>query len=111
MTIEELYTALTSNGFDAHYGEAPNGTSCPYVVLTNITHNNFASDNRTYFKTTELRLRLVEAQHHDWELIDKLEDLLDSLCIPYGSVDVQDPSENVCETYYDITITGGTYNA
>ena len=111
MTIEEFYTTLTSNGFDAHYGEAPNGTSCPYVVLTNITHQNFATDNRTYFKTTELRLRLVEAQYHDWELINKLEDLLDSLKIPYGSTDLQVPSEHVCETYYDITITGGKTNA
>lgn len=102
MTIADLYTALTTAKFDVHYGEAPEGTKCPYVVFTNITHENFAADNKTFAKTTELRLRLIEAESHDWTLIATLEGVLDNLSLPYGSTDLQVPSEGVCETYYDI---------
>ena len=102
MTIADLYTALTTAKFDVHYGEAPKGTKCPYIVLTNITHDNFAADNKTFAKTTELRLRLIEAEVHDWDLIAALETVLDGLSLPYGSTDIQIPSEGVCETYYDL---------
>ena len=50
MSIETLIATLSDAGFDAHYGEAPDGTVCPYVVLTNISHPNFAADNRTFTK-------------------------------------------------------------
>lgn len=111
MSIQDLYKALTDAKFDVHYGEAPVGTTCPYIVFTDITHPNFGADNKTWQKTTELRLRLVEAEMHDWTLIDTLEDLLDSLNLPYGSTDVQAPSEGVCEMYYDLTFLGGNKNA
>lgn len=111
MSIETLYSALVQAKFDVHYGEAPDGTVCPYIVLEDITHDNFAADNKTFSKTTELRLRLIEAETHDWDLIETLESTLDSLQIPYGSTDVQVPSEQVCETYYDIAFQGGTKNA
>lgn len=110
MTIQDLYTALKTAKFDAHYGEAPDGTKCPYIVLTDITHDNFAADNHTFAKTTELRLRLVESEVHDWTLIDTLEDLLDSLSLPYSVTDVQVPSEHVCEMYYDLAFQGGNTN-
>ena len=111
MSIQDLYTALTTAKFDVHFGEAPNGTSCPYIVLTDVTHPNFGADNKTFTKSTELRLRLVEAECHDWTLIDTLEDVLDKLNLPYGSTDVQVPSEGVCETYYDLAFLGGNTNA
>lgn len=111
MTIEDLISALETAKFNVFYGEAPDGTVCPYVVLTDIKHPNFAADNSTYAKTTNLRLRLIEDQVHDWDLIDTLEETLDSLKLPYWSTDVQAPSEGVCETYYDLTFQGGTKNA
>ena len=111
MTIADLYSALSVNGFDVHYGDAPVGTVCPYVVFTNIEHPNFGADNKTYVKTTDLRIRLVEAEYHDWQLIGRLEDLLDDLGLAYGSTDIQAPSESVCETYYDISFLGGNKDA
>lgn len=111
MSIESLYTALTSGGFDVHYGKAPNGTKCPYVVLSEITHPNFAADNATYTKTTSLRLVLVESEVHNWELIETLEGVLDNIPLPYSETDVVEPSERVCETYFDISFLGGTENA
>lgn len=110
MSIEDLMTSLTTNGFDAYYGEAPDGTYCPYVVLTEIKHPNFAADNRTFTKTTNITLRLVESEVHDWTLIDKLEVMLDDLNLPYQATDLQYPSEHVCEMNYDIRFLGGNTN-
>lgn len=109
-TIESLTTLLTSKGFNVFYGEAPDDTLCPYLVMTDIEHPNFSADNRTFTKTTSLRLRLVESEAHDWTLINTLEETLDSVPLPYSSTDVSVPSEHVCETYYDITFLGGTQN-
>lgn len=111
MSIEELYTALTTAKFDVHYGKAPIGTYCPYIVLEEVTHPNFAADNKTYSKITSLRITVVESEVHDWSYLQALEDLLDSLSLPYSSEDVQEPSEHVCETYYDISFLGGNKNA
>ena len=91
MSIEMLITKLTEAGFDAHYGEAPDGTNCPYVVLTQV-------------------LRLVEAEYHDWTLIDTLEDLLDDLNLAYDSTDLRLPAEHVCEMSYTLTFLGGNTN-
>lgn len=110
MSIEFLISKLTEAGFDAHYGEAPDGTVCPYVVLTNVSHPNFAADNKTFTKTTSLQLRLVEAEYHDWNLIDTLEDLLDELNLPYDSTDLRLPAEHVCEMSYNLTFLGGNQN-
>lgn len=107
MSIEDLIGALTDHDFNAFYGEAPDDTVCPYVVLTNITHPNFAADNHTFTKTTSLQLRLVESEYHDWNLIDTLEDLLDDLDLPYSSTDLRVPSERVCEMVYDLSFLGG----
>lgn len=110
MSIEDLITNLTNNGFDAFYGSAPDGTYCPYVVLTEVNHPNFAADNKTWTKTTSLSLRLVESEVHDWTLINKLEVLLDDLNLPYQATDLQYPSEHVCEMNYDIRFLGGNTN-
>lgn len=110
MSIEELVTILTTAKFDVHLGEAPDGTECPYLVLTDITHPNFAADNKTFTKTTTLRLRLVESENHDWTLIQSLEDTLDAIPVPYTTTLVDAPEEHVCESYYDLTFLGGNKN-
>lgn len=111
MSIETLVTLLKTEKFDVHYGVAPDGTPCPYIVLTDIEHPNFAADNKTFTKTTSLRITLVESEVHDWTLISKLEKVLDSIPLPYSATDNQEPSEHVCESYYDISFLGGTENA
>ena len=111
MSIESLVSILTTAGFNTHYGKAPNGTPCPYLVLEDITHPNFAADNKTFTKTTSLRLTLVESEVHNWSLINTLESSLDSIPLPYRSEDNQDASEHVCETYFYISFLGGTTNA
>lgn len=110
MSIEALITALTTAKFNAFYGEAPDGTECPYIVITDVNHPNFAADNKTFSKTTRLSLRLVESEVHDWTLIDTLEQTLDNLQLPYESIDLQVPSEHVCETQYNIRFLGGNKN-
>lgn len=110
MSIESLVTILTSAKFNVFFGEAPDGTDCPYIVITDITHPNFAADNKTFSKTTSLRLRLIESEVHDWNLIQTLEDTLDSAELAYSSTDVQVPSEHVCESYYDLRFYGGNKN-
>lgn len=110
MSIEDLITALTTAGFDAYYGEAPDGTECPYVSLASITHPNVAADNYTWVKTTTINLRLVESEVHDWTLISKLESELDKLQLPYNATDLQVPSEHVCEMNYEIRFLGGNTN-
>ena len=107
MSIENLITVLTTAKFNVFLNEAPDGTECPYVVLTQITHPNFAADNKTFGKTTSLELRLVESEVHDWSLIKTLEDTLDAIPLPYSSEDLSLPSEHVCETRYDLTFYGG----
>lgn len=111
MTIEDLVTALEAANFDVHFGEAPDGTYCPYLVFTNVRHPNFAADNKTFSKTTSLSLRLVESEVHNWTLIDTLEETLDKLNLPYEAEDLQVPSEHVCETLYNIRFLGGNKNA
>lgn len=110
MTIESLITLLEANNFNTFMNRAEQGTSCPYVVLTDIQHPNFGADNKVFSKTTSLTLRLVESEVHDWDLINKLEDTLDSASIYYESEDVFVPEEHVCETHYEITFFGGTNN-
>ena len=110
MSIETLVTALTTAKFDVHYGKAPNGTMCPYVVLEDVSHPNFAADNKTFTETTSLRITLVESEVHDWSLINSLKAVLDAIPLPYSSEDAQDTSEHVCETYFYISFLGGTKN-
>jgi len=111
MTLQDLYEALDTAGFSAHYGEAPDGTSCPYVVLTDITNPNILADNKTFFKTTECTLTLVEAFVHDFELQASLEEVLDGLDLPYTMSESWLPEEHVIETYYTLAIYGGVANA
>lgn len=107
MSIESLVTALTAAKFNVFLNEAPDGTECPYVVLDQITHPNFAADNKTFGKTTSLNIRLIESEVHDWNLIKTLEDTLDSIPLVYSSEDLSLPSEHVCEMLYEITFYGG----
>lgn len=111
MTIESLVKTLTDAGFDTYLGSAPDGTRCPYVVLEDIEHENFGADNRVYQKTTELTIRLVESERHNFSLIDTMEDTLDSVGLFYSSEDVTDSHEHVCETHYQISFYGGNKNA
>ena len=111
MSIESLMTLLTTAKFNAHFGKAPDGTACPYIVLSEIENPNFAADNKTYTETTSLRLRLVESEIHNWTLIDTLKTTLDSASLPYSVTYVEDSSEHVCETYFDLRFLGGIKNA
>lgn len=107
MTLQDLYNALTDAGFDVHYGVAPVGTPCPYVVLADVAHPNILADDKTYAKTTECTLTLVEAEAHDFDLAQDLEDKLDDLNIPYTVDEAWAPAEGVVETYYSIAFYGG----
>jgi len=107
MSIEKIMTLLTTAKFDAHFGRAPDGTQCPYIVLTEIEQPNFAADNKVFQETTSLRLRLVEAEVHNWTLIDSLKSVLDNAMLPYSVTYVDDEKEHICETYFDIRYIGG----
>lgn len=111
MSIEELKSQLEENGFNVNLGVAPDGTACPYIVLRDITNPNFAADNKTFTETTSLRIRLIESEVHNWELIDLLKKVLDNASLPYSVEYVDDSSEHVCETYFDIRFLGGITNA
>lgn len=110
MSIESLVTLLTTAKFNVYLGEAPDETPCPYIVLTDVENPNFAADNKTYAETTSLRLRLVESEVHDWNLHSTLKTTLDGASLPYSVTHVDDTSENVCETYYDLRFLGGIQN-
>lgn len=110
MTIQDLVKVLSDAKFNVFLNDAPVGTECPYVVLTQISHPNFAADNKTFIRTTSLELVLVESEVHDWNLIKTLEETLDSIPLPYSSEDESIPSEHVCETVYDLTFLGGNTN-
>ena len=110
MTISSLYTLLATAKFNVFFGEADDGTACPYVVLTDVNNPNFAADNKTFTETTSLRIRLVESEVHDWNLIDTLKGVLNNASLPYSVTYVDDNSEHVCETYFDIRFLGGITN-
>lgn len=107
MTLETLIASLEDAKFDVFLHEAPDNTDCPYVVVEELYHPNFSADNKTFFKTTRCILRLVESEVHDWELIEQMENTLDSLELFYSSEDNSVPSEHVCETLYAISFFGG----
>lgn len=107
MSLSTLVTLLTTAKFDVHFGKAPNGTKCPYVVITDAENPNFAADNKVYMETTSLRLRLVESEVHDWTLISTLKSVLNGAGLPYSVSFVEEESEHVCETYFDIRYIGG----
>ena len=111
MSIEELKSQLEDNGFNVNLGVAPDGTACPYIVIRDVTNPNFAADNKTFTETTSLRIRLIESEVHNWELIDLLKQVLDNASLPYSVEYVNDSSEHVCETYFDIRFLGGITNA
>lgn len=110
MTIETLKTMLENAKFDVSLGKAPKGTMCPYVVIRDIVQPNFAADNKTYIETTSLQIRLVESEVHDWALIDTLKGVLDQVPLTYSVTFIDDSSEHVCETYFDIRFLGGIQN-
>jgi hypothetical protein len=110
MTISSLKTLLEDAKFDVHLGSAPDGTACPYIVMRDIEQPNFAADNITYTETTSLRLDLVESEVHNWSLHSTLKGVLDNNSLPYSVTFVDDTSEHVCETYYDIRFQGGILN-
>lgn len=110
MTIQTLVSALTTAKFDVHLGKAPDGTACPYAVLKEITQPNFAADNKTFTETTSLRIVLVEDEVHNWTLISTLKSELDKLGLTYSVTFVDEPSEHVCESYYDLRFLGGIEN-
>lgn len=110
MTIESLISLLETKNFNVFLHEAPDDTVCPYVVLERIRHLNVGADNRVYVKTTSLRLRLVESEVHNWNLVSLLENTLDEANLFYSSDDVSDPSEHVCETHFELSFYGGTTN-
>lgn len=111
MTIETLKTMLENAKFDVSLGKAPKGTMCPYVVIRDIEQPNFAADNKTYIETTSLQIRLVESEVHDWALIDTLKGVLDQVPLTYSVTFIDNSSEHVCETYFDIRFLGGIKNA
>lgn len=111
MSIESLKTLLETAKFNVYLGKAEDGAVCPYVVMEDVTHPNFAADNQTYCKTTSLKLTVVESEVHDWNYLSTLETTLDGASLPYNSESVEDQEEHVCETYYYISFLGGTKNA
>ena len=111
MTVSDLVSLLETAKFDVYLGKAPDGTACPYVVLEDLTHPNFAADNSTFTKTTSLKITLVVSEVHDWTLISSLEALLDSIPLPYNSDSGEDTDEKACESYYYISFLGGIKNA
>lgn len=111
MSIETLISILRAADFNVFLHEAPDGTACPYLVIDRIEHENFGADNQVYAKTTELLLRLVEANRHDYELIASLENLLDENKLFYSEDDASLPSEHVTETHFEISFFGGNKNA
>ncbi len=111
MTISSLKTLLEDNKFDVHLNVAPVGTVCPYIVMRDVENPNFAADNKTYTETTSLRLNLVESEVHDWSLHSTLKSILNENDLPYSVTYVDNTSEHVCETYFDIRFLGGIINA
>lgn len=111
MTISSLKTLLEDNKFDVHLNDAPAGTVCPYIVMRDVENPNFAADNKTYTETTSLRLNLVESEVHNWSLHSTLKSILNENDLPYSVTYVDDTSEHVCETYFDIRFLGGILNA
>lgn len=111
MSISVLKALLEDNKFDVHLNEAPAGTACPYIVMRDVENPNFAADNKTYTETTSLRLNLVESEVHNWSLHSTLKSILDENDLPYSVTYVDDTSEHVCETYFDIRFLGGIINA
>lgn len=111
MTISSLKTLLEVKKFDVHLNVAPVGTVCPYIVMRDVENPNFAADNKTYTETTSLRLNLVESEVHNWSLHSTLKSILNENDLPYSVTYVDDTSEHVCETYFDIRFLGGIINA
>ena len=111
MTISSLKTLLEEKKFDVHLNVAPVGTVCPYIVMRDVENPNFAADNKTYTETTSLRLNLVESEVHNWSLHSTLKSILNENDLPYSVTYVDDTSEHVCETYFDIRFLGGIINA
>ena len=111
MSIERLVTLLTTAKFNTFFGKAPEGTKCPYIVLTDISNPNFAADNTVFKETTSLRIKLVESEVHDWSLHAVLKSVLDGASLPYSVDFGEDSKESACESYYDIRFIGGITNA
>lgn len=111
MTISSLVALLAEAKFDVYLGTAPDGTACPYLVLTDAEMPNFAADNKVYMETTSLRIKVVESEVHDWSLHSTLKSVLAGASLPYSVDFADDSDEHVCETYYDIRFIGGITNA
>lgn len=106
MSIKDLYDALSEAQINTFYGDAPDGTPCPFVSLRSITHPNILADDLTYAPATEIDLVIVEAHTRDFALSAAVERVLNVLHLPYTSEEISVPSEHVQETHYNIALYG-----
>lgn len=88
MTQEEFVTAVETVGLPVRYDHGEDGLKLPFIYYTFVRGALLHADNKTYAKQNNVSLNLVttsKAQQNEYS--EKIEDLLDSLDIPYGTPD------------------------
>lgn len=56
MTLEQLYTLITTNGFKYAYGAFKTPTEPPHLVAITRGTDNMMADNKTWYKQTPIQL-------------------------------------------------------
>lgn len=98
MSLEELYTNLSSTAISVYYDHAPEGTKLPFATYT-VGSNNFDADNKVYKKGFALRLVLYVGTK-DTSKEETIETLLDSLEIPWERDEIFIAEETVYQEIY-----------
>lgn len=111
MTQAELITALKSLklpvAYSAFEGDDKNpAPQPPFITVQFVNDGDFKADNHNYVKARNYQVELY-TKTKDQTREKQVEDLLDSLRLPYGKVETRIESEDLYQVVYLIQIIGG----
>ena len=103
MTLNELYTILTSTGLPVAYSHFPEKQSLPFVTYVVAYSSNFKADNKVMQKIENIQVELYTAKK-DLVTEELLETALRENSIPWEVVEAFLEEENCFQRIYEITI-------
>ncbi len=99
MTVNDIYTLLTTSKIPVFYHHAPNGQTLPFMTYTIEQSSNFAADDKVYQKITSLSVDLY-TKTKDIATEAIIEGVFDSANIPWSKTESYDDDEQFyMETY------------
>lgn len=103
MKLSQLKTHLDSLSIPVAYNHFEEETQLPYITYLIEESSNFIADNITYANIQQIRIELY-TKLKDLQTENKIEDLLETLEIPYETLEAYIDSEKCYQVVYFIEL-------